>query len=152
MSINDRSREERYCLFAAIPERRFARSSKDEISSDTRAGSSFPPALRAPPGVNATGAGVEKCRYDIAARKGRARCRKILKLKILKARARGDIRVRDIGGRQLSCSWRLLRGHELEKERKRRRTEGAEGDGRRVNVRVGGGKSGGRRTEARKTK
>jgi len=47
----------------------------------------------------------EERRYDIAALVKAARCRKILKLKILN----GDIRVRDIGGRQLSCSWWLLR-------------------------------------------
>jgi len=68
----------------------------------------------------------EEWRYDIAALVKAARCRKILKLKILN----GDIRVRDIGGRQLSCSWWLLRS--------RGRRRGGEGGGR---ERSGGGRA-----------
>jgi len=62
----------------------------------------------------------EERRYDIAALVKAARCRKILKLKILN----GDIRVRDIGGRQLSCSWWRRRGEggggKRERERRRK--------------------------------
>jgi len=82
--------------------------SKNEISSE-RAGSL--PHFLHPSRVDE---GMEKRRYDIAARKGATRCRKILKLKILN----GDIRVRDIGGRQLSCSWRLLRRRERGKTKR----------------------------------
>lgn len=73
-------------------------------------------------------------------------------MKIPKARAHGDIRVRDIGGRQLSCSRRLLRGHGTEEEREGQTEENQGKKKGRVNARVAGEYRGAkRRTETRKT-
>jgi len=108
-------REERYCLPADF---RCAPGTRVE-------GRRYPPPPHPLPSSGGSGT-REEWRYDIAALVKAARCRKILKLKILN----GDIRVRDIGGRQLSCSWWLLRS--------RGRRRGGEGGGR---ERSGGGRA-----------